>query len=64
MSALQSIEERAKRRRWTWRAASTRSRIDAELSPGVNVEISSAASAGTSTWRSMRSSSGPEILPR
>src|SRR5437763_694813 len=64
ISALDCIDERANRWRWICRAASTRSRIDAELSPGVNVEISSVVKAGTSTWRSMRSSSGPEILAR
>ena len=39
-------------------------RIVAEGSPGAASRSSSIESAGASTWMSMRSSSGPEILPR
>jgi hypothetical protein len=46
------------------RAASTRSRISADLSPVSLPRISWYATAGTSMCRSMRSRRGPLILPK
>ena len=50
-----------KRRCCTARAASTLSRIRVELSPTRSSESFSYCTRGTSTWMSMRSSSGPEM---
>jgi len=47
-----------------WRVAMMRSRIDAELSPSMPERSSRYSTAGTSTWMSMRSSSGPEIFDK
>ena len=65
MRALQVIFGlSAKRSCCRWRAATTRSRICAEVSPVRSLVISRNFTGGTSTCRSMRSSSGPEMRPR
>ena len=46
------------------RACATRSRISADVVPTSRLRISLNGTAGTSTWRSMRSSSGPLIFER
>jgi len=46
------------------RAAMTRSRICADVSPGCAPDISRNFTCGTSMCISIRSSNGPEILPR
>src|SRR5690606_34036051 len=49
---------------WIRRARLTRSRIDAERSPGfVEVRVLK-STRDTSTWMSMRSNKGPDILDR
>ena len=49
---------------WRRRAVTTRSRICADVSPVRSPAISRNLTGGTSTCKSMRSSNGPEILPR
>jgi len=49
----------AKRRVWSARAARTRPRTSAERSPSRLSVSFSYSTRGTSTWMSMRSSSGP-----
>ena len=52
----------AKRACWRWRAWATRARICSDFSPaGVCDDSSRNSTSGTSTWRSMRSSKGPEM---
>jgi primosomal protein N' len=48
---------------WRWRAAATRAATAALGSPSGSAISSAGRTAGTSTCRSMRSSSGPDSLP-
>jgi len=64
MQALTVVRVPAKRARWRRRAASTRARTTADDSPGRICRSSSMVSDGASTWRSMRSRSGPLMRAR
>ena len=62
MWALQVTPVSAKRAVWTARAASTRRFTSAELSGVSFRRMDAYSTAGTLTWRSIRSSRGPEIF--
>ena len=64
ISALQVSPSSPNRSSWSFLAAFTRSRMAAEGSPASWEDSSSYSTGGTSTWRSIRSSSGPEIRDR